>query len=1251
MFMNKSNQPSNNSSQRVCRAGLIIRSRIMAKLVLTGLALFMWAMFAPAASAQTVTFNGLLQLRVTEPVGFAGVTIITNTFSYKTNGMVPDGDGNMIIQPINLSVSGLPSGVTCSITNTLGQTNFTATSLRTNSSSSVPLTLGLTFDGTTPEGTYPFTINASGGATDSLVYVLDVAHIWNGSTNAALDGAANWSDSTKWLGGGIPSGGNANVIFSDYGGQTNSIVSVAGVSTNTMVNSIVNNNLTIGSLRFSETNTSFRAHTIQIAAGKTLTITGTNGFSILRDYMNELASLSGNLLVTLVGTNGATLAVSNQNANFVVLYDNQQAHTLDMSGLDNFQATINSLALGDYRGYPNWHSINVNQGNQNNNSYPRKFTPTVNLARTNIIKTSYIGPDKYTNDVSRQYAVSFLATAYGSGSSTLSILSLGVSNLIYADSVLFVGANQGNGATSVRFNPSFAATNPVAIFRGTNGGRMSLFSVGDSCGTNGNNSNMKGYVDFGSSRGTVDALVDNVYLARDRKIIAGAGTPTYQGRLTIGAGTFDCNNLYVGYQEFPHPTNTWSPYRGYCQGMLTVSNGGVFKINNTVTLGYTTETNAGNIGDVWGAGYQNNGQINIGAGGTVLANKIEIGGVTKASIGNSISLAGVSTNIATLVISNTVGGVSSNMLGTLAMSGYSVLGLNIDGTRTAPYIYVTNLTTSGNNNIIKLETVNNVTYPAQIVLASYVSGTPSFSVTAPAFIIPSVITTTYNGSPAIAVNLAYGTPKNLVWRGGNGTWDSSTTNWLDQNTGILTNFVNGDNVAFDDKSGSTISLDSASSPLLPSAIAMTNNSLNFVFNGSGAIQGGVTLTKWGTGSVQIDVPTTMSVALNQGTLTNTVQGATLAAVVQATNTVLYFSGTISAGVVSAGAGTLTGSGIINGGIVLLAGSSSTNSGGATIIQPGGTFTNNGNLNGVPTLNAYSVLCNSNTMTFALGGTMNVYSNATFINVGNITGDNIIVGGTFRDAGVGSINLYNQLQIGYGGVFIPGGDGIGTTTVNGIGSATYSGRVTFLTGSTNIFKVDLDGGVNFTTLLSGDQDFGPSQGSQTYGGGTLLITNIGTTTFYSGLSFQMFKNSNDGGNIYTTGSATNCYPVMLPAAPLPGLAWNINDIVHNGTVSIVSVNTNIVGLAAPSNHIVIGNVYANGTNTDGTSKYATNNVIFVSLQWPTDYTGWRLQSQANDLKTGLSTNWSTVFGSPWTSSMTLSNQFNTNNCTFYRLIYP
>jgi hypothetical protein len=200
-------------------------------------------------------------------------------------------------------------------------------------------------------------------------------------------------------------------------------------------------------------------------------------------------------------------------------------------------------------------------------------------------------------------------------------------------------------------------------------------------------------------------------------------------------------------------------------------------------------------------------------------------------------------------------------------------------------------------------------------------------------------------------------------------------------------------------------------------------------------------------------------------------------------------------------------------------------------------------------------------------------------------------------------------------------------------------------------VDLDGGVNFTTLLSGDQDFGPSQGSQTYGGGTLLINNIGTTAFYSGLSFQMFKNSNDGGNIYTTGSATNCYPVMLPAAPLPGLAWNINDIVHNGTVSIVSVNTNIVGLAAPSNHIVIGNVYANGTNTDGTSKYATNNVIFVSLQWPTDYTGWRLQSQANDLKTGLSTNWSTVFGSPWTSSMTLSNQFNTNNCTFYRLIYP
>ncbi len=127
--------------------------------------------------------------------------------------------------------------------------------------------------------------------------------------------------------------------------------------------------------------------------------------------------------------------------------------------------------------------------------------------------------------------------------------------------------------------------------------------------------------------------------------------------------------------------------------------------------------------------------------------------------------------------------------------------------------------------------------------------------------------------------------------------------------------------------------------------------------------------------------------------------------------------------------------------------------------------------------------------------------------------------------------------------------------------------------------------------------------------------------------------------------------MLPSAPLPGLAWNINDIVHSGAVNIIAVNTNPATMLVTSNAVVNGNIYSNGTNADGSLKYATNNVVFLHLAWPTNSTGWTLQTQVNPTTVGLGTNWSTVFASPWVSDMLISNTLSTNSCTFFRLKYP
>ena len=356
--------------------------------------------------AQNVSFNGGPQLRVTVPVGYIGWAYITNNMAYGTNGIVPDGDGNMIIQPITLNVTGLPTtGVSYNFTNMTVLTNivpFTGTGLRTNSSSTVRLWLTLFFDGSAPEGSYTFSLNATGGATNNLLYTLDVAHVWNGSTNAAAAGAGNWSDPTQWASNST-AGTNVDsvVVFNDAGGQSNSLVVVTGVSTNVLVNSIVDNNYTINSLRFAETNNSYKYHNIQINPGKTLTITGTGGFSVLRDYVDEISGISSGITVTFVGTNGAALVVTNTSANFAALLDDQIAYQLDLSGLDNFQATVNRFALGDARAYPNFWNLDANgYGNRYNTSVPRKMIPTVTMAKTNIIYTSFVGPDNYTNDTS-----------------------------------------------------------------------------------------------------------------------------------------------------------------------------------------------------------------------------------------------------------------------------------------------------------------------------------------------------------------------------------------------------------------------------------------------------------------------------------------------------------------------------------------------------------------------------------------------------------------------------------------------------------------------------------------------------------------------------------------------------------------------------------------------------------------------------------------------------------------------------------
>ncbi len=1249
--MNIINQIQNDSRNRI--NVLSTRCRQWSKFAVASLALVVGISCTVPLQAQTVTFIGP-RVRATMPVGNAGMLIISNSMAYSTNGVIPDGDGNMIIQPISLSVSGLPAGASFSLTNCTDITapsNFVPTALRTNSSTTIRLWLTLSLDGSTPEGTYPFSLSANGGATNTIIYTLDVAHIWNSSTNAAADGAGNWSDPSKWSGNGTAgTNTDANVVFTEAGGQSNTFF-IAGVITNNLIDSIVDNDATISSIRFSETNNANRYHTIQINPGKTLTITGTNGLSVLRDYVNEIGAIASGITVTFTSANGGTLVITNNKANFAILPDNLGANLclLDLSGLDNFRATVYRFTSGDALAYPNFWNLDANNyGNRFNTSVPRRMIPNFAMAKTNIIRTSFVGPDNYTNDTSRDYAICFSRGAYGSTTTAGPPLwTLGVSNIFFADSICFNAYGSGNANTYCRFNSAPAFTNnPIAIFRGTNGGRMAMFAISDAAGTNTEVSSTKGAVDLNANRGVVDALVDRVIIAADRPLISGGSSdqPNHQGAFIFGAGIFDANTVILGYQHSGIHTNLITQdFRGYCQGTLTVTNKGVFKINKTLTLGYTTEAQNSSGPET----FNNFGRVNIDGGGTLMVNTVLVGGETKNSGANSIALTSNPTNTSTLIVSNTVAG-PDKALATFSMSGGSVLQLFVNGNSNAPYVYTTNLTVSAGN-FIKIGSLVNVTYTggvAQFPLISYLAGTPSI----PGVIMPagfvgsgSIIP---NGSTEWDLYISTNPPNtNLLWRapaGGTGTadWDTSTKSWLDLSTAVMTNFHNGDAVRFDDTPGFATNINQAVSILLPGQVNMSNTVLNYKFTGSG-LQGGGTLTKTGTGTLQVAGTVSLPMTITQGLLTNTPAGATLGISVGA-GASLVNSGTINGDVSCAGQ--VLNLGVINAGLTV-----------------SGVVTNLGGIQGGAfTVQDGGFLYNGTNATINNFGASTVSSNATLISDGYL-GDgtffansvqSLTVAGTFKDTGASTLApsmMVQTLTINPGAVFIPGGDNIGTSVAHppsGAAVNTIPGRVVFSSGSTNLFKVDA-GTLASTRVLSGFQDFGPSQSSQLQNGSTLIITNVSGTPFAAGQFFRLFGEYSVGGNPVPTGTATNAFPVIVPAKPGPGLIWDLTRLWGNDG----SGNWGYIGVAKPG-IVLLTNSFTlaggTGTNWDGTN-------IVAQFSWPATNYGWRLQTLVTPKGVGLvaSTNWDwTGIAGSWTNlSMTFSNKLSTTNTVFYRLVYP
>ena len=442
----------------------------------------------------------------------------------------------------------------------------------------------------------------------------------------------------------------------------------------------------------------------------------------------------------------------------------------------------------------------------------------------------------------------------------------------------------------------------------------------------------------------------------------------------------------------------------------------------------------------------------------------------------------------------------------LTLTGNSILSLNLTNDTTVgsginDLISVGgNLTLNGTNTIVLSAISQQSLVPGTYRLINYtgsLTGDATNLVVAP---VLTRLTMTPDTSTANQVNLIVsGSSSNLVWNGGlNGNvWDVNTTsNWLD---GAVTDFFyQQDGVTFNDVGGANSNV-SLATTLYPASLVV-NSSSNYIFGGSGNINGATGLAKSGTGSLTISNA-------------NTYTGGT----------------TISAGMLQLDAATAAGSGTIALGNNTLG----VNIGNATLAN---AITGTGTINVTETTNAntafggdLSGFTGTINCPVSAGGTAKTVISSGSVNLNSAATINIASGGTFYT----SVSIPSAIQVAGAG----NTENLGALRMDG--AITLSGPVT-LQGNAAIGNNS--SGANITGVIS---DGGNNYALSKIGGYTLSLS--GTNAYTGGLTVT-------GGTVNLAGdqSAATGSIALSPA----GAANTATVTVQAGTPVVVAATNHI-----------------------------------------------------------------------------------------------